>query len=142
MVHGDLDRIDGSLGPELSANEGRALLARAGVQVLAAGHTHRPLVLPLPGGLVANSGSVGRPYYDHPEAQYLVLDLKPAPSAEIRTLAYDLAAVGEAYRSRGLPETLYQTLAAGRSFTQRDEQVLSRWARENRPPWLDALTVI
>jgi predicted phosphodiesterase len=85
----------------------------AGVEecVIAAGHTHFPMVreicpsdvMDAPGWLVLNSGSVGIPYDGDPRTAYLWLEgLREGWRAEIRRLDYDRKRVAAAFREFGL----------------------------------------
>jgi len=66
-------------------------------EVLALGHTHRPMVVRDRGGVVVNPGSVGQPRDWNPMASYAILD-GASGAVEIRRVAYDVAAVQQRLR--------------------------------------------
>ena len=63
--------------------------------VFACGHTHKPLVRRLAGGvLIINDGSVGYPYDGEPRPSWMLVDITEAGlRTEIRRLDYDREAV-------------------------------------------------
>jgi diadenosine tetraphosphatase ApaH/serine/threonine PP2A family protein phosphatase len=64
------------------------------------------------GRLLLNPGSVGQPRDGDPRASYLILDTDAA-TATWQRVAYDVAAVGAAMRSAGLPARLAERLRYG-----------------------------
>lgn len=139
LLHGDPGSADGALEREISDDEAERRLRRTCSSLLVAGHTHVPFVRALAMGVIANCGSVGRPYLGSPVAQYLVVDCGPQIQIEVRSLPFDLERVKRSYQKKGLPQTMADALAAGRSFTPDDQEEIRRWVLTQRPVWLDRL---
>ena len=75
-------------------------VALAENEILVLGHTHHPMAVAAGRGLLINPGSVGQPRDWNPAAAYAVLRL-PSREAELRRVAYDVAAVQEKLRALG-----------------------------------------
>jgi len=75
-------------------------------EILAVGHTHRPMQRRAGEGLLINPGSVGQPRDWNPMASYALLGL-PSRAVEFRRVSYDLASVQEELRKRAWqPDTI------------------------------------
>jgi predicted phosphodiesterase len=68
------------------------------------GHIHRPYVRPVPGLVVANSGSVGMPYDGDPRASYLLVE---DGNVTIRRVQYDVEAEIAHLLSSGYPRAAW-----------------------------------
>lgn len=102
LVHGSPRSNRQGIGPWTSPEQVRELYDDVPERVLVCAHTHRPLVLPVAGGLVVNTGSVGLPFDGDPRASYALLERRRGGwRAEIRRVAYDRGAVLERYRATG-----------------------------------------
>jgi predicted phosphodiesterase len=74
------------------AEEKLARLRIGSGEILAVGHTHRPVSRPVGDGWLVNPGSVGQPRDWNPRAAYALLDLDSG-AVEPRRVAYDVAAL-------------------------------------------------
>jgi predicted phosphodiesterase len=111
LVHGVPGNFFVGLRPDSPEAWVQDQLAGVSERVLAAGHTHFPMVrmIPAPSDqrtdvrLVLNCGSVGIPYDGDSRAGYLWLEARPDEwRAEIRRLDYDRQLVANAYAASGL----------------------------------------
>lgn len=105
-----------------------ASLERAETDLSCNGHTHVPAVFSLrddqvssalgrgvvrlEGRSLVNPGSVGQPRDRDPRASWAILDVT-ARTVEFRRTAYDVRAVQDRMRARGLPALLADRLASG-----------------------------
>lgn len=89
-VHGSPANLRQYVQPDHPEEELSAWLAQAKVQVLCLGHTHRPFVRSVSGGLVVNPGSVGKSKDGDPRASYAIIELGPRPRAQIVRLEWDI----------------------------------------------------
>ena len=78
------------LYPDADAQFARLELSRG--EILAVGHTHRPMQRIIGDGQLVNPGSVGQPRDWNPHAAYAVVDMDTG-AVEPRRVAYDVAAV-------------------------------------------------
>jgi predicted phosphodiesterase len=101
-------------------------------EILAVGHTHRPLLRRAGEGLLVNPGSVGQPRDCDPRPAYALLDTRSG-TVERRRVEYDVAAYQARLRSRGwdprVVEILSRTAPTRREVPaapQREEAPASR----------------
>jgi len=110
------------------ARTAHASLALAETELSCNGHTHVPAVfaldgdrvrsapgrglIPLPGRVLVNPGSVGQPRDRDPRAAWAVLDTE-ARTVEFMRTAYDIEETQRRMRARGLPGFLADRLASG-----------------------------
>lgn len=69
-------------------------------EILAVGHTHYPLHIPVGDGWLLNPGSVGQPRDRDPRACYAILDLETS-SVEHRRAGYDVSAMQHRLAGQG-----------------------------------------
>ncbi len=72
------------------------------VSVLCLGHTHRPFVRQVAGGMVVNPGSVGKSKDGDPRAAYGLIWPGDPPLAEIRRVSWDVAEEASRLTALGL----------------------------------------
>jgi hypothetical protein len=77
--------------------------------------------------VVANSGSVGRPYDGAIGASYLVVDTTPRLVVQVRIVPYDSLALQTGFSARGLPPVFWDAVSSGRGFTMSDQDNLRAW---------------
>jgi putative phosphoesterase len=92
------------------ADAALARLRIADGEILAVGHTHRPLHIRAGEGWLLNPGSVGQPRDYDPRASYAILDLE-TNAVEHRRVEYDVAAVQYRLRGRGWPDATVAILS-------------------------------
>ncbi len=91
------------------------LLSRNGCSLFACGHTHRPMVVRRPGGVLVNPGSVGggtRPG----GGTFAIVDVENGAETEVDIVdfTYDIRALEAMYRESGLPELFFRCSRLGR----------------------------
>jgi putative phosphoesterase len=75
-------------------------------EILAVGHTHRPILHRAGRGLLVNPGSVGQPRDWNPLASYALLGL-PSKAVDFKRVPYDVRSVQSALTERGWePDTI------------------------------------
>ena len=116
VVHGSPDSMDEYIDPNTTEKRLRQLAKSAGVDVLIAGHAHRPLDKEVGGTRFVNSGSVGRQDDGDPRATYAIVTFEPL-GVEHRRVQYDVEGAVEAMRKHGLPKEFQRTLTEGRSLS-------------------------
>ncbi len=89
-----------------------ALVRMAGAPFTILGHTHLPMSLAFPSGLLVNPGSVGQPRDQDPRAAWGLLDTA-ARRFSLRRVTYDVGAVVRAIHKAGLPAALGERLEYG-----------------------------
>ena len=109
MYHGSPRNDDEYVMP-WAADE--ALVRMAGAPFTVLGHTHLPMSLAFPSGLLVNPGSVGQPRDQDPRAAWGLLDTT-ACRFDVRRVAYDIGAVVRAIHKAGLPPELGERLEVG-----------------------------
>jgi predicted phosphodiesterase len=82
------------------AHEALSRLRIAEHEILAVGHTHRPLHIRAGDGWLLNPGSVGQPRDYDPRACYALLDMETG-GVEHRRVAYDVAAMQQRLAQKG-----------------------------------------
>ncbi len=109
MYHGSPRNDDEYVMP-WAADE--ALVRMSGAPFTILGHTHLPMSLAFPSGLLVNPGSVGQPRDQDPRAAWGLLDTT-ARAFVIRRVAYDIGAVVKEIHKAGLPAELGERLQYG-----------------------------
>ncbi len=105
LTHGSPVSTNDGLGPWTRDAKLDDLLDSINESVLVCGHTHRPMIRQLKGGLVVNVGSVGLPFNRDRRAQYAILSWDGSGwSAELQQVEYDLEKTLTAYRDSGFLE--------------------------------------
>jgi predicted phosphodiesterase len=127
LVHGTLGSDSIGLRAGMGEREAERLLRQSKARLLACGHTHLAFVLELAEGVLANCGSVGRPYDGALGASYLVVDTAPRLVVQVRTVPYDSLALQAGFEARGLPASFFEAISSGRGFTPRDQDNLRAW---------------
>jgi predicted phosphodiesterase len=103
LVHGIPGNFFIGFRPNDSEERTTGHLGTAVEPVVAGGHTHFPLVRRTGRSLIVNDGSVGAPYDGNPWASYALLEGdREGWQAEVRRVAYDLAAVDRGFHESGL----------------------------------------
>jgi predicted phosphodiesterase len=82
-------------------------------EILAVGHTHRPMAKRIGGGLLVNPGSVGQPRDWKPLASYALMEL-PRGSVSVRRVAYDVPAYQRGLAAQGLAQSSIDILSRTR----------------------------
>ena len=116
FVHGSPRRINEPMLPDTPDDELSDMVADVSARLVVCGHTHRPMVRRVGSLTVVNVGSVGAPGDGDPRAGYGLLTWNGARwRATIRRVSYDVEAVIEQARRRGMPhaERLARTLRSG-----------------------------
>ncbi len=105
LVHGTPESANAGLGPWTGDGELARQLESVDAEILACGHTHRPMDRRLPAGRVVNVGSVGLPFDRDPRAQYTLFHHdRDGWRVELRRVEYDRAEIFEIYRTTGFAE--------------------------------------
>jgi len=112
VTHGTPDSVDEHIYPDSPEDRLREIAAKAGADVIIAGHSHTPMKRVVDGVTFINPGSVGRPVNGDPKAEYAALSFNPL-SVEFRNVSYDVEAVADQMRKKGLPESHAQVLLQG-----------------------------
>ncbi len=116
LVHGSPRKINEYLLLDRTAEFLARLAAETGADVIGVGHVHIPYhrVVPAPDGRPVHwvsSGSVGKPKDGDPRACWVELGVDAGKvETVVHRLPYDIDAVVEAMRQKGLPETLVEAL--------------------------------
>lgn len=134
MTHGSPESIDEHLYSDTSADRLQELVEVAKADVIITGHSHVQYVRELGGVTFVNPGSVGRPDDGKPQAAYAIIKLNPF-SVELLRVKYDVSAVADALRKKGLPESFSQMLLRGVSLskiTKEDRQRKNKIAQNCR----------
>ncbi len=109
MYHGSPRNDDEYVMP-WAADEALARMSGAPFTIL--GHTHLPMSLAFPSGLLVNPGSVGQPRDQDPRAAWGLLDTA-ARRFVVRRVAYDIGVVVKEIHKAGLPAELGERLPYG-----------------------------
>jgi len=107
VVHGSIQQQDGIV------DEAARPALPPGISAVAAGHLHRPFVMPTPQGIWVNAGSAGRSCDGDPRAALAVLEEQDGQGwrAEIHRVPFDVEAAVRAIRQANMPyaERLIET---------------------------------
>ncbi len=90
-----------------------SLLERGGCNVIAAGHTHKPMAIKTSRGWVVNPGSVGRPEGDVRASYSLLRFGKGSLKVKHFNVAYDIGAVAAATTQAGMPRLFVDMIEQG-----------------------------
>ena len=132
LLHGSPAGKDDAVGPNTPDDHFDRLALMADADVVACGHSHRPLVRCVAGVWFVNPGSVGRPEGGDPRASYALVDFTAdGPAVEHRRVSYDVVRTIDALRSAGLPDDFAQMFRCGVNLKQ--AQQMARMARFNDP---------
>lgn len=113
MVHGSPNGVRDYVYPGHPAADLDRWLQQTGAQVLCMGHTHRPFIRRMLGGLVINPGSVGKPKDGDTRASYAIITMDRQIQAQIIRVPFDLQAEAHLLTENGLPPEVIARLRAG-----------------------------
>jgi putative phosphoesterase len=112
VTHGTPDSVDEHIYPDSPEERLREIAAEANADVIITGHSHMQMKRVVDGVTFINPGSVGRPVDGDPKAEYAVLSFNP-PAVEFRRVSYDVEAVADKMRRKGLSEAHAQVILQG-----------------------------
>jgi len=117
LVHGSPRRMNEYLFEDRDPGSLARIARAADCDVLVFGHTHKPWAREIEGVLFINAGSVGKPKDGDPRATWVLLTVGDGePQAEVRRVAYDVAAMAAAIRTAdGLPDHFARDIETGGS---------------------------
>ena len=115
VTHGSPQSIEEHIYHDTPVQQLKALAEAAKAQVIIVGHSHDQFWRQANGFSFINPGSVGRPGDGNPQAAYAILGFNPF-NVELIRLDYDVKAVADALRKKGLPESFAQMLLRGVSL--------------------------
>ncbi len=135
VTHGTPDSVDEHIYPDSPEERLREIAAKASADVIITGHSHTPMKRVVDGVTFINPGSVGRPVDGDPKAEYAVLSFNPL-TVEFRKVSYDVEAVADQMRRKGLPESHVQVLLQGvpLKIIRKQEEALEKkqlWKRKS-----------
>ncbi len=113
IVHGSPRRLNEYLFEDTSSQYIKELLMEAAADIMICGHTHRSYCREVDGRYLINAGSVGKPKHGNPDATYVILNLDPEVSVEIRKVPYDFETAAKEIEASGLPDELAEMLRQG-----------------------------
>ena len=87
-------------------------LEKYGVDIIAIGHTHIPYIKKIEKGILINPGSVGQPRDQDNKASFALFDEKTMETEIIR-VSYNIDAIANDIKARGLPEFFAERLYQG-----------------------------
>jgi len=112
VTHGTPDSVDEHIYPNSPEERLREIAAEGSSDVIITGHSHTQMKRVVDDVTFINPGSVGRPVNGDPKAEYAVLSFNPFV-VEFRRVSYDVEAVADQMRRKGLPESHAQVLLQG-----------------------------
>jgi len=112
ITHGTPDSVDEHIYPDSPEERLQEIAAKANADVIITGHSHTQMKRVVDGVTFINPGSVGRPVDGDPKAEYAVLSFNPL-TVKFRRVSYDVEAVADKMRKKGLPENYVQVLLQG-----------------------------
>jgi putative phosphoesterase len=135
LTHGSPDSVEEHIYPDSLEERLKEIAAKAEADVVVTGHTHLQMNRSVDGVTFINPGSVGRPVNGEPKAEYAVLSFNPL-KVEFRRASYDIEALAEKMRKKGLPENHVQVLVRGVHLNtiEKQEKSLTRkalWKRRS-----------
>jgi putative phosphoesterase len=135
VTHGTPDSVDEHLYPDTPEERLREVAAKASVDVIITGHTHTPMKRQVDGVTFINPGSVGRPVEGDPKAEYAAVSFNPL-KVEFRRVSYDVEALADRMRRKGLPESQVQVILQGLplKIIRKQEEALEKkqlWKRKS-----------
>jgi putative phosphoesterase len=137
LTHGTPDSVNEHIFPNTHGKRLKEIASEANADVIITGHSHIQMSRNVSGVRFVNPGSVGRPANGDYRAQYAILRFNPF-SLEFRRVNYDVEAVANGIRKRGLPESLAQVLLRGVSLDAVKELNL---ALEKKQLWRSRSTI-
>lgn len=115
LVHGSPGDPDRYVMPDTLDIALRGMLENGGGDVLALGHTHRPMLKEFKTGAVMNPGSAGQPRDGDPRASLAMMNISEEGTVfEFVRTPCDVDEVKKAVECEGLPSRLWERLLAGR----------------------------
>jgi len=135
ITHGTPDSVDEHIYPDSPEERLKEIAAKTNTDVIITGHSHTPMNRVVDGVTFINPGSVGRPVNGDPKAEYAVLSFNPL-TVEFRRVSYDVEAVADQMRRKGLPESHVQVLLRGvpLKIIRKQEEALEKmqlWKRKS-----------
>jgi len=135
VTHGTPDSVDEHIYPDSPEERLREIAATASADVIITGHSHTQMNRVVDGVNFINPGSVGRPVDGDPKAEYAILSFNPL-TVEFRRVSYDVEAVADEMRRKGLPENHVQVLLQGLPLKviRKQEETLEKkqlWKRKS-----------
>ncbi|HKM77457.1 MAG TPA: YfcE family phosphodiesterase, partial [Candidatus Bathyarchaeia archaeon] len=135
ITHGTPDSVDEHIYPDSPEERLKEIAAKGSADVIITGHSHTPMNRVVDGVTFINPGSVGRPVNGDPKAEYAVLSFNPL-TVEFRRVSYDVEAVADQMRRKGLPESHVQVLLRGvplKMITKQEEELekMQLWKRKS-----------
>jgi putative phosphoesterase len=112
LTHGTPDSVDEHIYPDTPEERLRDIASKSSADVIITGHSHIQMKRVVDGVTFINPGSVGRPVDGDPQAEYAILSFKPL-TVEFRRVSYDVEALADNMRRRGVPEDRVQVLLQG-----------------------------
>jgi putative phosphoesterase len=137
LTHGSPQSVDEHIYPDSPTERLEEIALKADADVIITGHSHMPMKREVAGVIFMNPGSVGRPVDGDTKAQYAVLSFDPI-RIEFRKVEFDVEAVANAMRKKGLPENSAQVLlqATPSNAIKKKQEELKR-----RETWKSRLTI-
>jgi putative phosphoesterase len=135
VTHGTPDSVDEHIYPDSPEERLREIATKASADVIITGHSHTQMKRVVDGVIFINPGSVGRPVDGDPKAEYAVLSFNPF-TVEFRRVSYDVEALADKMRRKGLPEDHVQVLLQGvpLKIIKKQEEALEKnqlWKRKS-----------
>ena len=135
VTHGTPDSVDEHIYPDSPEGRLREIAAKGNADIIITGHSHMQMKRVINGVTFLNPGSVGRPVNGDPKAEYAVLSFNPL-TVEFRRVSYDVEAVADQMRRKGLPESHVQVLLQGiplKIITKQEEALekMQLWKRKS-----------
>lgn len=134
FVHGLPGRLNEGIPAETAHEVHDMVLSRNDCRILVCGHTHEPMLVRRPGGIIVNPGGVG--VGTRPGGGTLaVIDIGEGiePVVEIAGFEYDVRALELDFRDAGIPETFFHCARLGRDprgpWHTEDPRLRQEWAR-------------
>jgi putative phosphoesterase len=119
LVHGSPDSVEEHLGSQTPEQRFEELAEKAGVDLIACGHSHEAFVRRVRRTWIVNPGSVGRPEGGDWRASYAMLEFVGGDlKVEHRRVEYDIDRVVQAIHAAGLPDSFAEVFRQGRSLDQ------------------------
>jgi putative phosphoesterase len=135
VTHGTPDSVDEHIYPDSPEERLREIAAKASADVIITGHSHTQMKREINGVNFINPGSVGRPVDGDPKAEYAVLSFNPL-TVEFKRVRYDVEALADKMRKKGLPESHVQVLLQGvplKIIRKQEEALIKKqlWRRKS-----------
>lgn len=134
FVHGLPGRVNEGMPAETAHEVHDLVLARNDCRILVCGHTHEPMIVRRPGGIIVNPGGVGAGTLPG-GGTLAVIDIGEGvePAVGIVSFEYDVKALERDFRDAGIPETFFHCARLGRDprgpWHTEDPRLRQEWAR-------------